>query len=494
MRSASQRLLIGTAWLASVAIACFAGQWLLGRDASSPGAPVAWEAGRALMAPSPSAAAQNGTLADEPETSADLPALIAQAQAALGQGSQPSRMLNAFGPLLKLSEEQISAALAEVNRTVRGKMQRATFYSVLLGRWAAKDPSAALAYADANLGFPFGRDMDLRASILGAWARRDPRGALQWFDALSASSPHDRGLALQAIFEGLTGTDPDLAFARLEELDNESCSSAYLGVASSITNSTAARRLADRVTGWPEGRRRNFRAALGSVWAKIDPEAAAPLFQGLAAKDLSFALQCYGVLDERGQTFAAKGLAEFTTDDDSRRQLLEQVAAPPLAMIRSAVARPWLMDDTEAALQWMRTLPPAEARGLLDNAGSWLMGIQPEQGIALRMEVGMSENSMRYAIVDWAYQNLETAGAWLGRQPPDPLFESAHREYAITLGRVDPSAGMKWADHIQSAEERERAKHKIYNIWRTKDRAAADAALEQSGLPEEKIREIRDKK
>ena len=56
---------------------------------------------------------------------------------------------------------------------------------------------------------------------------------------------------------------------------------------------------------------------------------------------------------------------------------------------------------------------------------------------------------------------------------------------------MDPEAAMEWAKSITTDGTRQNSIRNVYQQWSRRDADAANAALGNSGLPSEKIEEIR---
>ena len=84
-------------------------------------------------------------------------------------------------------------------------------------------------------------------------------------------------------------------------------------------------------------------------------------------------------------------------------------------------------------------------------------------------------------------------GIDLGRGDRTPVgvpgSNAAQRAYR--LGR-DPAAAMDWAKSVTDPGQRSQSVTQIYHMWRSKNAEQADAALDGSGLPPEKITELKD--
>ena len=190
----TQRIIIGTAWLASLAAAYFiGGSGESPKDSSPP---------TALASASPTAPANTAPITtprvgdpqdDAAGTKRNIPAIIAQARLQMGGGMGGMMnirgMLRAIAPIAELDDSQIQEALAEVEKSVREPQQKMMFYSLLLGQWAETDGRAAMTYAQAKLDKNSMFDMGVTSSVLGTWAQRDPEAFERLLALLVDESP-----------------------------------------------------------------------------------------------------------------------------------------------------------------------------------------------------------------------------------------------------------------------------------------------------------------
>jgi hypothetical protein len=108
---------------------------------------------------------------------------------------------------------------------------------------------------------------------------------------------------------------------------------------------------------------------------------------------------------------------------------------------------------------------------------------------------GVSEKD-RGRVVDsivcyWSQRDVSAAGEWLAKQSQGPELDMARGTYAKAAALSDPAAAMDWAKSITAEDQRASSVEQVYNAWKKKDAAAADAALNASGLSEEKIQMVR---
>ena len=90
----------------------------------------------------------------------------------------------------------------------------------------------------------------------------------------------------------------------------------------------------------------------------------------------------------------------------------------------------------------------------------------------------------------WSNQDPNAAGAWLGAQPQGPELDGARASFARNVASRDPESAMEWAKTVTDEQKRVQAVEQVFKTWRKKDAGAAESALNNSGLPAEKIDEV----
>lgn len=198
----------------------------------------------------------------------------------------------------------------------------------ILGAWAKKSPSAALAWMNAQTSPAVAAAApQVHAAILGTIARDEPQTALAEWAALQ--DPRARAAALGPIAEGWGQTDPKAALAWVTEQ-------------SAQINGTLA--------GW--------QPKLLAAWARTEPLAALRWAEDQPRENqrLGYLRTLAGAHDQRESRVA-------TAD------LYAQIRGPELrARIVTEHLREWLTKDRPAATTWLESndiLTPAQAAALL---------------------------------------------------------------------------------------------------------------------------------
>lgn len=266
------------------------------------------------------------------------------------------------------------------------------------------------------------------------------------------------------------------------------------------------------------------RMGILSAWAEHDPEAAwkyykdtseegdggmfggrkmmlSGLFSTMAAQDQNAAFQRLSQLEEKDErSVALMGIAQSASgDDESMKRLLSHISSLPDADERNDVRNNLLsqmaMSDPEKAQGLIKDLPADEKFTAVDRIGNSMLMNDPKKGAAYLLENGdPQKKSQTYEKVvgSWARNDPNAAGNWLNDQPAGPELDSAKSSFANIVTDRDPTSAMEWAKSISAEEQRGNAVEQVYNKWAKKDAPAAGAALDQSGLPAQKVISIRE--
>lgn len=259
-----------------------------------------------------------------------------------------------------------------------------------------------------------------------------------------------------------------------------------------------------------------------SSWAQSDPEAAwkwfqtdrseesggllggrsmpvMGLFSAMGSRDLDQALGRAQELDSpEERRMALAGIFQSASDDESRQKLLKAVDALPDAgerqQARQMIVSQWAMMEPQKALEYAGTLSPDERRQVSRSLTPALMMMNPREGAAKLME--LADDSTRgetyeQVVSVWVNTDPNAAGQWLGEQPQTPELDGARASFARQVAGRDPYSAFEWAKTVSEPERRSRVMRDVYSSWKKQDAAAAEQALENSGLPPAKVEEIR---
>jgi hypothetical protein len=117
----------------------------------------------------------------------------------------------------------------------------------------------------------------------------------------------------------------------------------------------------------------------------------------------------------------------------------------------------WAKRDPTAAMAWIATLPPSQAR----------------------------DDVMRQSYRQWTSQDHRAAFAWIAThiEAPERWLEPAVGAYAITVGAKEPRDGLAIAQNLSDERILREAMMRIVRRWLTTDRPAALAWIEAADLP-----------
>ncbi len=346
---------------------------------------------------------------------------------------------------------------------------------VVAQRWAERDPAGLLGFLKGLSRTDWDRDAEqfdaVRRILFRTWAAQDPEAALAAAEALG-NRPQFRTARWEAV-QSLFGTDPAKAFAaavKLPQYLNEDRvadtvwkkdPSAFLKAAgdappgafkngqvkSAVENAFGELLKQDpaAAAAWlkarPLDQQRKFWGGMAYKLAEADPagaqawfndmppsaereKAGAEMVKALAKKDPSAALEWLQDNLEGGRTAGFAYLAEALAEKgvDSAKQLLE--AMPPGEQrdgVLKVIAMKWADKDFKPAIAWVLSLPP-------DDPGR--------------------RRALQQLGYQWAEKDLTGAAAYLRDQANTD--ESQGLMYSVTRQFVekDMAGGFVWADTL----------------------------------------------
>jgi hypothetical protein len=148
----------------------------------------------------------------------------------------------------------------------------------------------------------------------------------------------------------------------------------------------------------------------------------------------------------------------------------------------------------DQAIEYMKTQPSEEQSELRSLMGNMLIMSNPKKGAAFMLEGATEEEKpQRYESVinSWAHQDPNAAGNWLNEQPKGPQLDKAKRAFVFAAAEKDSPSAMVWASTITEPEGRQAATTFAYTVWKRKDPAAAEQALNASGLTAQQLDQVR---
>ena len=374
----TQRIIIGTAWLASLAAAYFIGG--SGEAPRNPAVAVTSSSANptAPANTTPIPVPHTGDSRDETNgTKRDIPSIIAQARLQMGSGMggmmNIRAMLRAIAPIAELDDSQIQEALAEVEKSVREPQQKMMFYSLLLGQWAETDGRAAMAYAQEKLEKNSMFNMGVTSSVLSSWAHRDPEAVWKWYESERKDDASDRTgmMAVSAVFAGMASNNIESALSRLGSLDEQSRAVALGGIAMSAQDDASRKRLIERTASLPAEQRNQLRQSLVGQWAMSNSDEAIKWIRSLPADEQKPLRESAGQMMLMMKPAVAADFMLEGADDKDKPQIYDRVAMQ------------WANQDARAAGEWLTKQPQGPE---LDDARRTFASIVSQRDPAAAMD------------------------------------------------------------------------------------------------------------
>lgn len=264
------------------------------------------------------------------------------------------------------------------------------------------------------------------------------------------------------------------------------------------------------------------KAAIVSAWAEKDADAAweyfeksvgkeadsplgergmmlGGLFANMAGTDIEKAFARLSSLDsEVERRMALSGITQSAINPEMRDKLMEKIGELEDPKERQEGYQMLLgqlaLLEPNAAKEKIDQLPEEMRGEVAQQVGSTLMMNDPKKGAGYILQYAdpnKKPEAYERVINQWGYMDINAAGEWLLSQPQGPELDRARAAFSRIASERDPESAMEWAKTVETAGTREKAIEHVYSKWRLKDDAAANAALEQSGLPAEKVQSLR---
>jgi hypothetical protein len=222
------------------------------------------------------------------------------------------------------------------------------------------------------------------------------------------------------------------------------------------------------------------------------------LFNSMASKDLEGALKRKGELESpEERRMALMGIFQSSYDDESRGRLFKEIDgmtdADERKQSRQMLLGQWAMLEPDKAISYIDSLPASERKEAAEGAGSVLMMSDPKRAAEIMLKNADPDKpgpTYERIVSQWANQDVNAAGTWLSQQSQGPELDAARASFARAAASRDPESAMEWAKTVTVGDKRASAVESVYKNWQKKDAAAAGQALQNSGLPPEKIEEI----
>jgi hypothetical protein len=223
----------------------------------------------------------------------------------------------------------------------------------------------------------------------------------------------------------------------------------------------------------------------------------APLFNTMASQDLDAALERLGTLEDGEKMMAINGLTQAAVWDEDRRYTLlaatEDMEESSKRQFRQQLVSQWAMMDAEKALEWVADVEDDQRGHLLQAVSGPLMMTNPQKGAEVLLEnapEGDRPGVYAQIVSQWANQDANAAGEWLGQQPQSAELDQARMRFSQQVSSRDPESAMAWAGTIEDANIRFQAISNTYRRWSRTDAEAANAAIESVELSVEQRQQL----
>ncbi len=223
------------------------------------------------------------------------------------------------------------------------------------------------------------------------------------------------------------------------------------------------------------------------------------IFSNLMATDPDAAFKRLDELDAGAKQMAFMGMCQSAMFDDTKRQtLLTKINAMPdgteKTTSRQMLLSQWAVLAPSEATEWVAKQSPAEQKELRTSVGPALLMTDPKSGAAFMMAGATAEEKPERcstSVSTWARMDPKAATQWLAEQGDGPELDPARQSLVVAISDKDPAAAMNQAKTISNPDLRLSATAAVYQTWRKKDAAAAEQALDQTGLTPEQIQGLR---
>lgn len=223
-------------------------------------------------------------------------------------------------------------------------------------------------------------------------------------------------------------------------------------------------------------------SAILSSFARKDPDAALESMKVLDARSKSDAL--YGFVE--GAVYSPEGI-------DAAKRFIEAASPVEKTPAEQLLLHHWTSLDPDEAVKYVESHGATKQQK--ETVGMVLLNSNPRKGAEFLLNGATeAEKPALYERIvgGWSYNDANAAGTWLGEQPPGPQLDKAKQAFVMSAANHDLDSAMKWAKTISDPDKAEMSITGLYYQCKGKDPKQAEAFLDGSGLPAEKIKSIRD--
>jgi len=316
---------------------------------------------------------------------------------------------------------------------------------LLFGRWAEKDPTAAMAFSN-TMGYA---GMFVRPTILQSWASVDPANAAQYY----AANP--REFAMMSMMGGGRGPMSSQSGA-------------------SIIASEWARQDPVAAMAWASSLTTEKNQALNSVVgevAKTDPKKAAEMLATTTSTDKGDAYRMIA---------GSYGALNFS---EAKTWISTLPAAEQAAALAAAIGG-LSNNDPQAAAKQVALMAAGDAKdGVISTVVKDMARSNPQAAadfLKQQTSADAQQNSMRQLMPVWVAQNATAALSFANSFEAGKVRDHALQSYVMSNNIAAPVDLVKVAETMTSEGERNRAIGVAAARWLREDPAAAKTYIEQS--------------
>ena len=321
------------------------------------------------------------------------------------------RIMASFLLFGRWAEKDPQAAMAYSNKIgFAGAFVRPT----ILQNWASTDPAKAAKYYSSNprefamMGMMGGRGPgggQGGASIIASeWARQDPTGAMAWAGSLTT----EKNQAMSSVIGEIAKTDPKTAAGMVATMDSTDKTEAYRAVASQYGAA-------------------NFAEA--QAWIRTLP----------VADQAAAMASAIGGLSKSDPQAASVQVAQMEAGDAKDRAI-------------GSVVNDWARQNPQAAADFLKQQDSAQAQ----------------------------QDAMRQLMPNWVSQNATAALAYANSYGAGDVRDSALQSYVWSNNTAAPADLVKVAETITDEGDRSRALGIAASRWMAEDPTAAKAYIQQT--------------
>ncbi len=339
------------------------------------------------------------------------------------------------------------AQLEEEARKLEGMpMNERLVASILLfGRWAEKDPTAAMAFSN-TMGMS---GMMVRPTILQSWASVDPANAAKYY----AANPREFAMmGMMGRGRGpMAGQDASSIIASEWAKQDPK---AALTWASSLSNDDG----------------QAVKAVVGEV-AKTDPKQAAAMLATMAGTDKS---------DAYSAVAASYGALNFSEAQAWIRTLPADEQAAALASAIGGLSN----NDPQAAAKQVALMAAGDEKdGVVSSVVGDLARVDPKAAADFLKQQGSEsaqQRAMRELMPAWVGQDASAALSYANSLGAGDIRDSALQSYVWSNNSASPAELVKVAETMTDEGDRNRSIGVAAARWMREDPTAAKAYVEQS--------------